>query len=112
MDKEIKIAGLLSQPAFLAGLVEYEDQAIMSKTIYSKPGGNVTAFAFDDGQGLSEHTAPFDAMVIVLEGQGDIVIEGHSHLVHTGEAILMPGGKPHAVEARERFKMLLVMIKS
>ncbi|HWP96840.1 MAG TPA: cupin domain-containing protein [Syntrophomonadaceae bacterium] len=112
MDKKLQIEGPLSQPALLAGLVEYQNQAIMSKTIFSRPGGNVTVFAFDAGQGLSEHTAPFDAMVTVVDGEGEIVIQGQSHRVKTGEAILMPAGKPHAVEARDRLKMLLLMIKS
>src|SRR5512134_1973676 len=93
-------------------LVSYQDGAVVSREIVKKPTGNVTLFAFDEGQGLSEHTAPFDALVQVVEGEAEIVIAGESHRVHSGEMILMPAGRPHALGAPERFKMILTMIRS
>ncbi|KUK14387.1 MAG: cupin domain-containing protein [Synergistetes bacterium] len=95
----------------LNGLVNYQEGSIVSRTLIDKKTGTVTLFAFDRGQGLSEHTAPFDAMVIVLEGKAQITIEGKAHLLSGGEMIIMPANKPHAVRAEERFKMLLVMIR-
>lgn len=80
--------------------------------IIKKQTGTVTIFAFDQGQGLSEHTAPFDALVYIVDGQAEIVIAGEPHRVKEGEMIILPGGKPHALEAVEKFKMLLVMIRS
>jgi quercetin dioxygenase-like cupin family protein len=77
-----------------------------------KPTGNVTVFAFDEGQGLSEHTAPFDALVQVVEGDAEITISGKPHRVQGGEMILMPAGQPHALKAIQRFKMILTMIRS
>jgi len=85
--------------------------AVVSKTIIQAPTGTVTLFAFDKGQGLSEHTAPFDALVQVVEGKGSFIIGGKSHTLQPGEIIIMPGGVPHAVEAPEPFKFLLTMIR-
>ncbi|MFO8015015.1 MAG: cupin domain-containing protein [Phycisphaerae bacterium] len=96
----------------LADLVAYEEASIVSRTLMEKETGTVTLFAFDAGQGLSEHTTPFDAMVTVLDGTGKITIAGAPFTVGQGEMLVMPAGKPHAVKAPERFKMLLVMIKS
>jgi len=96
----------------LAGLIEYQAGSVVSRTLLEKKTGTVTLFAFDRGQGLSEHTAPFDAMVIVLEGVADIVISGTSHRVSAGQMIVMPADDPHALKAPERFKMLLIMIRS
>jgi quercetin dioxygenase-like cupin family protein len=93
-------------------MVAYQEGAIVSKEIIKKPTGTVTLFAFDRGQGLSEHTAPFDALVQVLDGEAEITLAGEPHLVKTGEMIIMPGGKPHALSAVKRFKMMLVMIRS
>ena len=95
----------------LAGLVGYQDGAIVSREIVGQPAGTVTAFAFDLGQRLSEHTAPFDALVVGLDGQADITIGGAVNRVGAGEMIIMPAGVPHALAAVTRFKMLLVMIK-
>ena len=96
----------------LAGLVEYQDGAIVSKEIIKKSTGTVTLFSFEKGQGLSEHTAPFDALVYILDGKAEITISGKSSDVQTGQVIIMPANKPHALKAVERFKMMLVMIKA
>ncbi len=95
----------------LAGLVEYSTNGIVSKRVLEKKTGNITLFAFDKGQKLSEHTAPFDAMVQVIEGEGEIVINGKSFLLQAGKSIIMPANNPHAVNAVSKFKMLLTMIK-
>lgn len=92
--------------------VRYQDGAVVSREIIKKPTGNVTLFAFDEGQGLSEHTAPFDALVQVLEGEAEIMISSQSHRVKSGEMILLPVGQPHALKAITRFKMMLTMIRS
>ena len=94
----------------LADMVEYQDGSVVSKTIIQKKTGTVTLFAFDKGQGLSEHTAPFDALVQVLDGQVKITISGQPVHVSKGEMIVMPANEPHALDAVERFKMLLTMI--
>jgi len=96
----------------LKDLVTYQDGSIVSKEIIKKPTGTVTIFAFDQDQGLSEHTAPFDALVYILDGEAEIIIAGEPHQLKTGEMIIMPGGKPHALKAVKRFKMMLVMIRS
>ncbi len=93
-------------------MVEYQDSAIVSRTIVSKSAGTVTLFAFDQGQALSEHSAPFDALVFVVDGAAEITISGKPFEVARGQALLMPANEPHAVSATERFKMMLVMIKS
>ena len=103
---------IVAKPEKLAGLVAYQEGAVVSREIVNKPTGTVTLFAFAAGQGLSEHTAPFDAFVQVLEGEVEITISGVKHRVSTGEAITMPAGQPHALKALTRFKMLLVMIRS
>jgi quercetin dioxygenase-like cupin family protein len=92
-------------------LVAYQTGSVVSREIVKKRAGSVTAFAFDKGQGLSEHTAPFDALVQVLDGTAEVVIGGDPHKVGQGEMILMPANIPHALKAVERFKMLLVMIR-
>jgi quercetin dioxygenase-like cupin family protein len=94
------------------GLVGYHERAVVSRTLLKRAGGTITLFAFDEGQSLSEHTAPFDAVAHVLEGQADIAIAGTPHTVSTGELVLMPANQPHAVHARTRFTMLLTMIRS
>ncbi len=98
--------------AQLIDLVAYQGGSIVSHEIVSRPTGTVTLFAFDAGQGLSEHTAPFDAMVCVLDGQVEITISGKKHVLKTGDMIVMPANQPHALKALMRFKMLLTMIKS
>jgi quercetin dioxygenase-like cupin family protein len=103
---------ILSQVVNLAHLVDYQEDSVVSRTIVDKKTGTITMFAFGKGQGLSEHTAPFDALVYVLEGEAGITISGESFYLKGGETIIMPADKPHALEALNRFKMLLVMIKS
>jgi quercetin dioxygenase-like cupin family protein len=92
-------------------LVGYQEGAIVSRTLLKRATGTVTLFAFDQGQGLSEHTAPFDALVHVLEGDADVTIAGMTHQLSAGEAILMPANQPHALMAKTAFKMLLTMIR-
>ncbi len=92
--------------------MDYQQGAIVSRIVVKKPTGNVTLFAFDAGQELSEHTAPFDALVNILEGEAEIIISKKPHRLTGGQLILMPGGEPHAVKAVGRFKMMLTMIRS
>ena len=101
-----------AQVAKIAEFVNYQDGAVVSREIVRKPSGSMTLFAFDAGEGLSEHTAPFDALVQVLEGGADIMVSGQPHRVAGGEMILLPAGQPHALKAVQRFKMLLTMIRS
>jgi quercetin dioxygenase-like cupin family protein len=101
----------ISAPAALASLVEYQDGSIVSKTVLKSDSGNVTLFAFAAGQGLSEHTAPFDAIVTVLDGEAEVILSGQAQTVAVGEMIILPAGIPHAVKAHRPFKMLLVMLK-
>jgi len=96
----------------LVDMVDYQKEAVVSKTIIEKKTGTVTLFAFDQGQGLSEHTAPFDALVQVLDGEVEIKISGNPFHLKQGEMIIMPANKPHALKAVRQFKMLLTMIKS
>jgi quercetin dioxygenase-like cupin family protein len=93
-------------------LVNYQDGSVVSRTLANRPTGTITLFAFDEGQGLSEHTAPFDALVHVLEGEAQIVADGKSLLTKAGEAVLVPAHKRHSLRALTRFKMLLTMIRS
>jgi len=99
-------------PASLADMVDYQKDAVVSKTIIEKTAGTVTVFAFDMGQGLSEHTAPFDALVQILDGEVEIRISGEPFHLKTGEIVIMPAHEPHALKSVSRFKMLLTMIKS
>src|SRR3974377_162905 len=98
--------------ARVAELVNYQPGAVVSRTLLKRPAGTVTVFAFDEGQGLSEHTAPFDALVQVLEGSAEITVSGKPLQARTGDVILLPANQPHAVKANTRFKMLLTMIRS
>jgi quercetin dioxygenase-like cupin family protein len=92
--------------------IEYSDGGIVSKTVLKKQIGNISIFSFDKGEALSEHTAPFDAMIQVVDGRGEIIIGGKSFFLETGQSIIMPANITHAVIAVERFKMVLTMIKS
>jgi len=103
---------IVAKAAKLAELVAYQDGSIVSKEIIKNEKGTVTLFAFDKGQGLSEHTAPFDALVYNFDGKAEVIIEGKTHTLEVGEIIIMPANKPHALKATERFKMLLVMVRS
>ena len=95
----------------VAESVSYSAQAVVSKAVLKKETGNVTLFAFEKEEGLSEHTAPFDAIVHILDGIAEIKIGGNPHVLNAGEAIIMPANIPHALKAIERFKMMLIMIK-
>jgi quercetin dioxygenase-like cupin family protein len=95
----------------LAGLLDYQEGAVVSRTVIDKKTGTVTLFAFDEGEGLSEHTAPFDALVYVLDGEAAITVSGKESRVTTGEMLIMPANEPHALRAVKRFKMLLVMVR-
>jgi quercetin dioxygenase-like cupin family protein len=103
-----ELEGVVTQSA----LVEYQTGAIVSRTLLKKPGGTVTAFAFAAGEGLSEHSAPFDALVLVAEGTCEISIAGVPHRVTAGQLLRLPGGQPHAVKAVTPFKMILVMLRT
>jgi quercetin dioxygenase-like cupin family protein len=92
--------------------IEYSDNGIVSKTVLKKQTGNISLFSFDKGEALSEHTAPYDAMIQVVEGKGEIIIGGNSFFLETGQTIIMPANITHAVKAVEKFKMVLTMIKS
>jgi quercetin dioxygenase-like cupin family protein len=99
--------------AFLPGeLIGYQAGSIVSREVIRQKTGTVTLFAFDKGQGLSEHTAPFDAMVQIVDGEAEITISGKKQKVAAGQTIIMPANKPHALQAVKRFKMMLVMIRS
>ena len=105
-----EIAGAQAQP--LLGLVNYQVGSVVSRAILKREKGNVTIFAFDQGQGLSEHTSPFDALVQVVEGHAEITVAGIPIEVKTGDVVLLPAERPHAVKAITRFKMVLTMIRS
>jgi quercetin dioxygenase-like cupin family protein len=96
----------------LTALVQYQQGAVVSRTLVKKDTGTVTAFAFDAGEGLSEHTAPYDALVLVVEGESEISIAGTAHRVTAGHLLRLPARQPHAVKALTRFKMLLIMIRA
>ena len=100
------------KPSTLVDLVDYQEQSVVSRTLIEKTAGTVTLFAFDQGQGLSEHTAPFDALVCVLDGEVEITISGIPAILKQGEMIIMPANEPHALRAIKRFKMMLTMIRS
>jgi quercetin dioxygenase-like cupin family protein len=103
---------LAEQARNLSSLIGYQEGAVVSRTIIDKKAGSVTLFAFDRNQGLSEHTAPFDAMVYIIEGEADVVISGKPIRLKKGEMTIMPANKPHSLSAVTRFKMLLTMIRS
>jgi len=96
----------------LSEMIAYQEGSVVSRQITKSDGGNVTLFAFDQEQGLSEHTAPFDALVHVLEGEGQVVIAGKPFDLKSGDAIIMPANEPHALKATRRFKMLLTMMRA
>ncbi len=95
----------------LKDMIDYQEGSIVSKTIIDRETGTVTLFAFDEGQGLSEHTAPYDAMVYAIEGDVEITISGKPYHLKEGDMIVMPANEPHALKALSRFKMLLVMVR-
>ncbi|MDG6998909.1 MAG: cupin domain-containing protein [Nitrososphaerota archaeon] len=101
-----------AEPLHLSELASYQEGSVVSRTLLDRSTGTVTLFAFGEGQGLSEHTSPFDALVQVLEGEALITISGNPNQLKQGDAILMPAGRTHAVKAKTNFKMLLTMIRS
>jgi quercetin dioxygenase-like cupin family protein len=101
-----------ASPLATHNLVAYQEGAVVSRTLLKRAGGTITLFAFDEGQGLSEHTAPFDAVVHVLDGTADITVAGVSIDASAGQLVLMPANQPHALAARTRFTMVLTMIRS
>lgn len=109
MDKD---KGLKASVLDLINLVDYQPGAVVSRTLISKSTGTVTIFAFDKDQTLSEHTAPFDALVYVIDGRAEITIAGNPYLLEAGQMIIMPDNQPHSLKALEKFKMALIMIKS
>ncbi|MFX0034801.1 MAG: cupin domain-containing protein [Candidatus Hermodarchaeota archaeon] len=96
----------------LENLLEYQKGSVVSRTLINKDEGTVTLFSFDKGEGLSEHTAPFDALVYILDGKAEIKISNEDFIVNEGQMIIMPANQPHALKALEKFKMMLIMIKS
>ena len=101
----------LNKTSKIANIVDYQPDAVVSKTLIKKDKGTVTVFAFDKGQGLSDHTAPFDALVQIVDGKADIIIDGKSNITNVGELTIIPANVPHSLKAIENFKMMLVMIK-
>jgi len=111
MTENLTSIGNLTDAFKLKDLVSYQEHSVVSREIMRKPAGTITVFAFDQGEGLSEHTAPFDAVVYLLEGEAEITIDHKPRLVKEGEMIVMPANKPHALKAVTGYKMLLVMVK-
>jgi len=111
-DEKNALKTVLTQPAKLADLIAYQEGSVVSRTIVDKKSGTVTLFAFDKGEGLSEHRAPFDSLVYIVDGEAGVTIVGKSFVLKEGEMIVMPGNKTHALRATRRFKMLLVMIRT
>ena len=103
--------GDLATATSLAGLVQYQPGAVVSRTVLKRSSGTVTVFAFDEGEGLSEHTAAFDALVVLIEGTAEITVAGQPQRATAGDILRLPAGRPHALKALSPFKMLLVMIR-
>jgi quercetin dioxygenase-like cupin family protein len=112
MPEEPQRTPELEETVAARDLIAFQAGSVVSRTLVKKPAGTVTVFAFDLGEGLSEHTAPFDALVFGLEGSAEISVAGKAHRVAPGEMLRLPAGKPHAVRAATPFKMLLVMIRA
>ncbi len=110
--KQEAAAKLIAHQASTNDLLDYQEGSVVSRTIIDKKTGTVTLFAFDEGQGLSEHTAPFDALVHLIDGEAEITISGKPLRLKKGEMVIMPAGDPHALKAVKKFKMILIMIKS
>ena len=111
-NKKPTESGNTSQVLRLSGLVTYQVGAVVSKTLLDKKAGTLTLFAFAEGQGLSEHTAPYDAVVHILDGEAEVTISGRAFILTQGEMIVMPANEPHALKAVTKFKMMLTMIRS
>lgn len=109
-NKNLK--NLSGQIISLADLIDYQAGSVVSREILKKTNGSITLFAFDEGEGLSEHIAPFDALVHILEGEAEIKLSGKNNNLKKGEMLIMPAGEPHSLKANGKFKMLLTMIKT
>jgi quercetin dioxygenase-like cupin family protein len=109
-ESRSEIAGAQALP--LLGLVNYQNGSVVSRVVLKREKGNITIFAFDEGQGLSEHTSPFDALVQAIEGEAEVTVSGKPIALKAGEVVLLPAEKPHAVKATTRFKMLLTLVRS
>ncbi|HSV42175.1 MAG TPA: cupin domain-containing protein [Methanomassiliicoccales archaeon] len=112
VDLEGKKTEIKGRTLVTNDLLAYQDGAVVSRTLIDKKVGTVTMFSFDEGQGLSEHAAPYDAMVMILDGEADITVSGRSHIVKAGGMIIMPANEPHALRALKPFKMMLIMIRA
>ncbi len=112
MNEKISTAEIKPSPSDLIGILNYQTGAVVSRVLLKKNTGTITVFAFDKGEGLSEHTAPFDAYVQVLDGEAEVSISSTPHRVKAGEFIIMPANEPHSLKAISQFKMLLVMIRT
>jgi len=112
MSSDASTPNDLSGATAQSDLVQYQPGAVVSRTLVKKPTGTVTAFAFDAGEGLSEHTAPFDALVLMVDGEAEIAIAGVTHRIKASDILMLPAHQPHAVKALTKFKMILVMIKA
>ena len=110
-NKTENVEPVSAKPVRLADLIDYQEGSVVSRTIVDKEAGTVTLFAFDQSQGLSEHTAPFDALIYNLDGEIEVTISGKAVQLKKGEMVIMPANKPHALKATKRFKMLLTMIR-
>ncbi len=102
----------MDQVLNLNELIDFQKDSVVSRTLLDKEAGTVTLFAFDKGQGLSEHTTPFDALVNIIEGEASVIISGETFQLKKGEMIIMPANEPHALKAIDKFKMILIMIRS
>lgn len=109
-NKTGTVEAVSAQPVKLVDLIDYQEGSVVSRTIVDNEAGTVTLFAFDEGQGLSEHTAPFDALVQNLDGEVEVIISGKAVQLKKGEMVIIPANKPHALKATKQFKMLLTMI--
>ena len=111
-SKSSEAAKLAAQAVTLTGLIDYQEGSVVSRTLIDKKAGTVTLFAFDADQGLSEHIAPFDALLYVFDGEAEVTVSGKPILVKSGMVTVLPAGETHSVKALSRFKMMLVMIRS
>jgi len=112
VEEERGVENQVARVARLVDLVEYQEGSVVSRTLIDKKAGTVTLFAFDEGQGLSEHTAPYDALVYLVDGEAEVTISGRVYRLKKGEMIIMPANQPHALRAVKRFKMVLTMVRA
>ena len=112
MERNAGMQEIKGKALKLSELAEYQRGAVVSRTLVDRKIGTVTIFAFDEGQGLSEHAAPFDAFVHIVDGEAEITISGKPLTAHEGDIVIMPAGEPHSLRAAKRFKMLLTMIRA